>query len=140
MFKKSVCPASNKHFLLCTECSKHMPALQYLKDNHDPKLGWTNFTLMRGAFGDEAYKAMCAAVSVSVSLSDSTVPKVDKGVQVVLAKSGHKEAIWKEAVEGHQVERLTLDKRCIITLEVICVILIGLMWYHGVSKINHVPG
>ena len=80
------------------------------------------------------------AVSVSVSLCKSTVPKVDKGVQVVLAKSGHKEAIWKEAEEGNQVERLTLDKRCIITLGVICVILIGLMWYHVVSKINHVPG
>ena len=73
---------------------------------------------------------------MSVSLSESTVPKVDKGVQVVLAKSDHKEAIWKEAKEGHQVERLKLDKRCIITLEVICVILIGLMWYHIVSKVN----
>ena len=65
------------------------------------------------------------------------LPKVDKGVQVVL---GHKEAIGKEAEESHQVGRLTLDKRCIITLEVICLILIGLMWYHVVSKINHVPG
>ena len=50
-----------------------MTALQYLKDNHDPKIGWKNLTLLRGAFGGEAYKAMCAAVSVSVSLSDSTV-------------------------------------------------------------------
>ena len=74
--------------------------------------------------------------AVSVSLCKSTLPKVDKGLQGVLAKSGHKEAIWKEAVEGHQVERLTLDKRCIITLVVICVILIGLMWYHIVSKVN----
>ena len=105
-----------------------MPALQYLRDHHDPKLGWTNFTLMRGAFGDEAYKAMCAAVSVSVSLSDSTVPKVDKGVQVDL---GHKEAIGKEAERSHQIRRSTLD-------EAICFIMIGLM--HMASEINHIPG
>ena len=95
---------------------------------------------MRGAFGNEAYKAMCAAVSVSVSLSDSTVPKVDKGVQVVLANSDHEEAIWKEAKESHQVEKLKLDRRCIITLEVICVTLIGLMWYHMLAQIYHIPG
>ena len=33
------------------------------------------------------------AVSVFVSFCKSTVPKVDKEVQIVLAKSGHKEAI-----------------------------------------------
>ena len=95
---------------------------------------------MRGVCSDEAYKAMCAAMSVSLSLSNSTVPKVDKGVQVVLANSDHEEAICKEAKEGHQVEKLKLDRRCIITLEVICVTLIGLMWYHVVSKIHHVLG
>ena len=104
-----------------------MPALQYLRENYKPEAGWTNFAFMRGAFGDEAYKAMCAAVSVSVSLSNSTVPKVDKGVQVVLANSDHEEAIWKEAKESHQVEKLKLDRRFIITLEVMCVTLIGLM-------------
>ena len=29
---------------------------------------------MRGAFGDEAYKAMCTAVSVSVCNSNSVIP------------------------------------------------------------------
>ena len=102
-------------------------------------------------FGEDAYKAMRAKVSVSVcnslpavpvsvSLSESTVPKVDKGVQVVLAKSGHKEAIWKEAEEGNQVERLTIDKGCIITLGVICVILTWLMWYHVEFKAYQFPG
>ena len=127
VFKKTVCPASNKHFLLC-ECQKHMPALEYLKDNHDPKMGWKNFILMRGAFGNEAYKSMCAAESVSVSLSDSTVPKVDKGVQVDL---DHKEAIGEEAERSHQIRRLTLD-------EAICFIMVGLM--HMASEINHIPG
>ena len=51
-----------------------MPALQYLRDHHDPKLVWTIFTLMRGAFGDEAYKAMCATVSVTVCNSNSMTP------------------------------------------------------------------
>ena len=45
-----------------------------LRDNHKPELGWTNFALMRGAFGDEAYKAMCATVSVSVCSSNSVIP------------------------------------------------------------------
>ena len=59
------------------------------------------FTLMRGAFGNKAYKEMCVAESVSMSLSDSTVLKVDNGVQVVLANSDHEEAIWKDAKESH---------------------------------------
>ena len=126
-YKNTLCPTSNKHFLLCTECPKHMPALQYLKEHHDPKMGWKNFILMRGAFGNEAYKSMCAAESVSVSLSDSTVPKVDKGVQVDL---DHKEAIGEEAEKSHQIRRSTLD-------EAICFIMVGLM--HMASEINHIP-
>ena len=116
-----------------------MPALQYLKDNHKPEIGWTNFALMRGAFGDEAYKAISTKVSVpacnslpevpvSVPLSKSILPKVDKGVQVDL---GHKEAIGKEAEGSHQIRRSTLD-------EAICFIMVGLM--HMASEINHIPG
>ena len=94
---------------------------------------------MCSTMSESAFNSL-PAVPVSVSLSGSTVPKVDKGVQVVLAKSGNKEAIWKEAEEGNQVERLTLDKRCIITLGVICVILIGLMWYSVEFKDYQFPG
>ena len=125
-YKHTLCPTSNKHFLLCTECPKHMPALKYLKEHHDPKMGWKNFILMRGAFGNEAYKSMCAAESVS--LSDSTVPNTDKGVQVDL---DHKEAIGEEAEKSHQIRRSTLD-------EAICFIMVGLM--HMASEINHIPG
>ena len=102
-------------------------------------------------FGADVYRAMCSTVSesdfntlpavpVSMSLRGSTVSKVDKGVQAVLDKSGLKEATWKEAEEGNQVERLTLDKRCIIILGVICVILIGLMWYSVEFKDYQFPG
>ena len=86
---------------MCTVCSKHLPALEYLSENHTPELGFKNFIAMKSMFGPEAYQACSNAVSVSVSLSKSTLPKVDKGVQVVLAKSGHKEAIGKEAEESH---------------------------------------
>ena len=111
---------------MCTECPDHMPALQYLKENHDAKSGWNNLHFLRGAFGHEAYKSMCAAESVS--LSDSTVPKTDKGVQVDL---DHKEAIGEEAEKSHQIRRSTLD-------EAICFIMVGLM--HMASEINHIPG
>ena len=52
-------------------------------------------------------------------------------LQGVLSKSGNLEALLREALEDHQVDRITLYIVCIITLvvSVICVILIGLMWY-----------
>ena len=110
-----------------------------------------NLAIMKKMFGADVYRAMCSTVSESafnslpavplpVSLSGSTVHKVGKGVQVVLAKSSNKEATWKKAEEGNQVERLTLDKRCIIAIGVICVILIGLMWYSVESKDYQFPG
>ena len=94
---------------------------------------------MCSTMSESAFNSL-PAMPVSVSLSGSTVPKVDKGVQVVFAKSSNKEAIWEEAKEGNQVERLTLDKRCIITLGVICVILTWLMWYHVEFKAYQFPG
>ena len=78
-----------------------MPALEFFSKNHKPGIGKNSLT-----------KDMVSA---------------NEGLQGVLAKSGHMEAIWKEAVEGHQVDRLKLDRSCIITL-VVYVILIGLMW------------
>ena len=71
------------------------------------------------------------------SLSKDMI-SANERLQGVLAKSGHMEAILKEALEGHQVDRLTLYSSCIITLVVcvICVIVVGLMWCHVVSKVN----
>ena len=150
-WKKTLCPKSNKSFILCSECPKHLPVLEYLSKHHNHPIGFKNFTIMRQMFGADVYRAMCSTVSesdfntlpavpVSMSLRGSTVSKVDKGVQAVLDKSGLKEATWKEAEEGNQVERLTLDKRCIIILGVICVILIGLMWYSVEFKDYQFPG
>ena len=105
-----------------------MPALQYFKEHHEAKAGWNNLHFLRGAFGHEAYKSMCAAKSVPKSKAKSTVPKTDKGVQVDL---DHKEAIGEEAEKSHQIRRSTLD-------EAICFIMVGLM--HMASEINHIPG
>ena len=52
---------------MCTDCTHHVAALQYLSNNHDPKIGFKNFTLMRQLFGEEQYKAICATVLVSVN-------------------------------------------------------------------------
>merc|ERR1712240_293641 len=104
-----------------------MPALQYLKENHDAKEGWNNLHFLRGAFGQEAYQSMCAAKSVPKSKAKSTVPKTDKGVQVDL---DHKDAIGEEAEMSHQIRRSTLN-------EAICFIMVGLM--HMASEINHIP-
>merc|ERR1712240_517406 len=59
-----------KNFLMCTDCAKHVPALQYLQENHDAKSGWNNLHFLRGAFGSEAYKAMCAPISVTTCNSN----------------------------------------------------------------------
>ena len=61
-----------------------------------------------------------------------------KGLQKVLANSGHLEAYFKEALEGLQADRMTLYSSCITTIivAVSCVIVIGMMWCHVVSKVN----
>ena len=124
-----------QNFNLC-ECSKHTPALEFLD--------FLNSTIKRQMSEADAYRTMCSTVSesdfntlpavpVSMSLRESTVSKVDKGVQAVLDKSSHKKATWKKVV------RLTLDIGCIITLGVICVFLTGFMWYHVEFKDYQFP-
>ena len=60
----------------------------------------------------------------------------NKGLQKVLANSDHMKAFFKEALEGQQIDKLTLYNSCIITLvvSVICVIVVGLMWCHVLSR------
>ena len=62
-----------------------------------------------------------------------------KGLQQVVSNSDQMEAHFREALQGQQVDRMTLYSTCIITLVVaiVCVIVIGLMWCHVVNKINH---
>ena len=62
---------------MCTDCAKHVPALQYLQQHHDPKAGWNNLHFLRGAFGAEAYKAMCTPVSVSTCNSSALLEEAN---------------------------------------------------------------
>ena len=66
IWKKTLCPKSNKSFILCSECPKHISALEYLSKHHNPAIGFKNFSVMRQMFGEDAYKAMCATLSISV--------------------------------------------------------------------------
>merc|ERR1711873_148580 len=70
-YQATLCSTSGKHFLMCTDCAKHVPALQYLQENHDAKSDWSNLHFLRGAFGSEAYKAMCAPISVTTCNSNT---------------------------------------------------------------------
>ena len=72
--------------------------------------------------------------SLSKDLSSAS-----KGLQKVVSNSGQMEANFREALDGQQVDRMKLHSTCIITLVVaiVSVIVIGLMWCHVVSKINH---
>ena len=104
-----------------------MPALQYLRDNHKPELGWTNFALMRGAFGDEAYKAMCATVSVTVCNSNSITPSAaddetfskniasdeTDSVQIWPAQSHHTNIEPYMAVNGVEIGRAAVPSELV---------------------------
>ena len=89
-WKKTLCPKSNKNFILCSECSKHIPALEYMRRHHNYAIGFKNFTIMRQMFGADVYRAMCSTVSesdfntlpavpVSMSLKDLLCLKFIKG-------------------------------------------------------------
>ena len=52
---------------MCTDCTHHVAALQYLSSHHDPKIGFKNFSLMKQLFGEDQYNAICATVSISVN-------------------------------------------------------------------------
>ena len=49
-WKKTLSPTSNKNFILCSECLRHIPALEYLRWHHDHAIGFKNITIMRQVF------------------------------------------------------------------------------------------
>ena len=59
-YKTQLCPTTKKHFLMCTGCEHHLPAIRYMSNHHDPSLGYKNFTVMKKLFGDDMFKAMIA--------------------------------------------------------------------------------
>ena len=59
-YKTQLCPTTKKHFLMCTGCEHHLPAIRYMSKHQDPSLGWKNFTAMGNLFGNDMFKAMIA--------------------------------------------------------------------------------
>ena len=57
-YKSQLCSTTNKHYLMCTGCKHHLPAIKYLKDHHKPSIGYKNFTLMKQCFGDDVFRAI----------------------------------------------------------------------------------
>ena len=57
-YKNSLCPITKKHYLMCTSCEHHLPAIRYMSNHHEPCLGYKNFSLMKQCFGDDMFKSM----------------------------------------------------------------------------------
>ena len=57
-WRNQLCSTTNKHYLMCTGCSNHLPAIKYLRDHHKPSIGYKNFTLMKQCFGDDVFRAI----------------------------------------------------------------------------------
>ena len=64
-WRNSLCSTTNKHYIMCTGCSHHLPAIKYLSNHHKPSIGYKNFTLMRQCFGDDVYRAIRSTGSKS---------------------------------------------------------------------------
>ena len=89
-WRNTLCSTTNKHYIMCTDCPHHLPALQYLGSHHNPNIGFQNFIMMGQCFGDQAYKAMCGTVSISVSnaAADNEIQNLASGsTDSVLEKS-----------------------------------------------------
>ena len=84
---------------MCTDCSHHLPTLDYLSNHHKPSIGFQNFTLMKQCFGDYAYRAMCATVSISVSNSSNAA--ADDEIQNLASDSTDSVQIWQAS--SHQM-------------------------------------
>ena len=50
LWKRTLCKASNKNFIFCSECPGHIPTLEYLRWHHDHAIGFKNITIMRQTF------------------------------------------------------------------------------------------
>ena len=71
---RHLCSTSNKHYIMCTDCSHHLPALEYLSKHHNPAIGFQNFSLMRQMFGADVYSTLSSTVSESAFNSLPAVP------------------------------------------------------------------
>ena len=58
-YKNSLCPTTKKHYLMCTSCKHHFPAIRYMINHHVPSIGFKNFTLMRHCLGNDMLNSIC---------------------------------------------------------------------------------
>ena len=70
-YKKSVCPISNKHYLLCNICENHLPGIGYMDFHHDPSLGFRNFHVMRQCFGWKLFKSLISNNTSASSINNA---------------------------------------------------------------------
>ena len=61
-WKKALCPTSNKSFILCSECPRHIPTLEYLRWHQNHAIGFKNFTIIRHIFGADVYSTISTTV------------------------------------------------------------------------------
>ena len=70
-YKNSVCPISNKHYLLCNICENHLPGIGYMDLHHNPSLGFKNFHVMRQCFGWKLYKSLISNNTSASSINNA---------------------------------------------------------------------
>ena len=70
-YKKSVCPISNKHYLLCNICEHHLPGIGYMNYHHEPSLGFSNFSVMRQCFGKGLFRSLISNNTSASSINNA---------------------------------------------------------------------
>ena len=66
-YKQQICKTTKRHFLMCTACETHLPAIRYMSQHHNPNLGWKNLSAMRNLFGVDMFQAMIARDSPALN-------------------------------------------------------------------------
>ena len=114
-WKNQLCSTTNKHYLMCTGCSHHLPAIKYLSDHHKPSIGYKNFTLMKQCFGDDVYRAISSTRSKSAF--NSKACKACKAIQD-----------WSLKWILHSLISIRCPTMCIYSVSFhksVCIVLIG---------------
>ena len=61
--RRSLCPITKKHYLLCNICEHHLPGIGYMNYHHEPSIGFKNFGLMRQCLGGEMFRSLISNYS-----------------------------------------------------------------------------
>ena len=72
--RRSLCPITKKHYLLCNICEHHLPGIGYMNYHHEPSLGFSNFSVMRQCFGKGLFRSL-----ISNNTSASSINNACKG-------------------------------------------------------------